>query len=114
MYTSETGCVYRYRKIQQGGWAYHDSKCANIADEGFGSSIGVLSTDVVVGAPYTSGQQGAARFFATSSWTPFANISPSDGSTITFGRAAVMLDSTALIGAPRSSSGSGKVLRQHD
>jgi hypothetical protein len=80
------------------------------AHDGFGSSVAISGTTVVVGSPYapigSNSEQGAAYVFVNSegTWTQTAKFSSSDGDEYdTFGSSVAVSGSTAVAGAPGAS-----------
>jgi len=77
------------------------------AHDGFGSSVAISGTTIVVGSPYatigSNPEQGAAYVFANlgSGWTQTAKVSASDGMAYeTFGWSVAIAASTAVVGEP--------------
>lgn len=78
--------------------------------DGFGSSVAISGTTVVVGSPYatigSNTEQGAAYVFVNSGggWTQTAKFYASDGAAYeTFGSSVAIAGSTAVAGAPGAS-----------
>jgi hypothetical protein len=108
---SEKGCVYRYSNSNQGGWSLNGQICSSVSGEGFGSSIGLFSTDMLIGSPSASGSSGVVNLYAQSLENYTMTLTAADVSL--FGRSAVMLNLTAFVGAPQSASGLGKGLLRY-
>lgn len=70
--------------------------------DGFGSSVALIGSTLVVGSPYSAGVGGAYIFTGSgANWTQIAKLTASDGTTGSqFGYAVALNGNTVAVGAP--------------
>ena len=74
----------------------------------FGTSVGIISGKIVVGASHQDGIRGAVYIFtgSGSSWTPDAKLTASDSAeSDNFGHSVAVSTDTIMVGAPRINQG---------
>jgi len=84
---------------------------------GFGVTVAVSGSTVVVGSPYRKGEKGAAYVFVRSrnGWVQGTQLTPSPVAFDLFGDSVAVSDSTAIVGAEgwRSGRGTAFVFTRH-
>jgi len=110
---SSAGSAYAFVRLGT-TWSQQAEMTASDAASGnqFGSSVAISGSTAVIGAPYRNSETGAAYVFGLSGtkWLQQAELAdPPAAANDLFGRSVAMTGSTALLGAPGTSSSVGAV-----
>ena len=108
--SSGRGAAYVFTKAAQ-GWSTPQKILASdgATTDGFGWSVAVDGTSLLVGALYNNQGRGAAYVFTKgATWTQQAKLAASDGVTLdSFGTAVALAGDVAVAGAPTEVLGKG-------
>ena len=117
----EVGAAYVFERDAQNTWSYVATLTVSdaVPDDGYGAAVALTEDYAFVGAPSTNENPGSVYVFtrgADGAWSQSDKLTGSDSEgDAGFGRAVVVTDSTAIIGAPGESNNSGAIyVFEHD